>query len=92
MRSYNAPRPPYRWQLGLLLLSLPRRFIAGRFRDVLPGGADELVPYPVGHARPRQLGGPLNHLLMLRGDADEEGGGVAPFRCLAHGLKRIAIR
>jgi hypothetical protein len=29
---------------------------------------------------------------VLGGDADEEGGGVAPFRCLVHVLERIAIR
>jgi hypothetical protein len=27
---YRGPRPPYRWQLGLLLLSLPRRLIQRR--------------------------------------------------------------
>jgi hypothetical protein len=24
---FDGPRPPYRWQLGLLLLCLPRRLI-----------------------------------------------------------------
>jgi len=28
MGYFDAPRPLYRWQLGLLLLSLPRRLIA----------------------------------------------------------------
>lgn len=27
MAYFDAPRPPYRWQTGLLLLSLPRRLI-----------------------------------------------------------------
>ena len=44
MRSFNAPRPPFRWQLGLLLLSLPRRFIPGRFRDLPPGGPYDALP------------------------------------------------
>jgi hypothetical protein len=26
MAHFNAPRPLYRWQLGLLLLGLPRRY------------------------------------------------------------------
>jgi hypothetical protein len=92
MRNFNAPRSLYRWQRGLLLLSLPRRLIAGHFGDVLPGRADEGASNPVGHARSCQLSGPLNHLLVLGSDTDEEGGRVAPFRCLAHRLKRIAIR
>jgi hypothetical protein len=31
MRSFNAPRPPYRWLLGLLFSGLPRRLIAAGF-------------------------------------------------------------
>jgi len=37
MAYFDAPRPPYRWQLGLLLLLLPRRFIAGGPRPGRPG-------------------------------------------------------
>lgn len=70
MVHFAAPRPPYRWQLGLLLLSLPRRFIPRGFRDLAPRVADEPVPYPVGQARPRQLGGLPDQLLVLGGDPD----------------------
>jgi hypothetical protein len=41
MRDFKAPRPPYRWQLGLLLLGLPRRLIPCGLRDLPPGGADD---------------------------------------------------
>lgn len=71
--SSPAPRPPYRWQRGLLLLCLPRRFIACGFRDLPPGGADQPVPYPVGQAGPRQLGGLPDQLLVLGGDPDVQG-------------------
>ena len=57
MRNFNAPRPRFRWLLGLLFAELPRRFIAGRFRDLAPSRPDEPVPDPIGQARPRQLGG-----------------------------------
>ena len=36
--------PPYRWQLGLLLQSLPRRLIPGGFRDLPAGGPDDAFP------------------------------------------------
>lgn len=32
MRQLYLPRPPYRWQLGLLIQSLPRRLIPGRLQ------------------------------------------------------------
>ena len=41
MASFNAPRPLYRWQRGLLLLSLPRRLIAACLSDFAPGGPDQ---------------------------------------------------
>jgi hypothetical protein len=50
MVHFNAPRTLYRWQRGLLLRSLPRRFIAGRFRDLPPGGSDDPLPEPIGQA------------------------------------------
>ena len=39
-----VPRPLFRWQLGLLFLSLPRRLIAGRFGDLPPSGPDDALP------------------------------------------------
>jgi hypothetical protein len=65
MGNFNAPRPRYRWLLGLLFSGLPRRFIAGRFGDLAPRGPDEPIPDPIGQARPRQLGGLPNHLFMV---------------------------
>ncbi len=55
MRHSDAPCPsrlfgPLRWQLGLLLLSLPRRLIPGCFGNLSPGGFDDPLPEPVGHA------------------------------------------
>lgn len=55
MRHLDAPCPsrlfgPLRWQLGLLLLSLPRRLIPGCFGNLPPGGFDDPLPEPVGHA------------------------------------------
>jgi hypothetical protein len=44
MAHFNATRPPYRWQLGLLLLSLPRRFIPGSLPDLAPRSADDRLP------------------------------------------------
>lgn len=41
---YAVPRPPYRWQLGLLLLGLPRRFIPGRFGDLPPSAPYDALP------------------------------------------------
>lgn len=35
-KHFDAPRALYRWQLGLLLLSLPRRFIPGGLCDLAP--------------------------------------------------------
>src|SRR5262245_6934536 len=77
---------PFRWQLGLLLLSLPRRFIAGRLRQLAAGRADEPLPYPVGHARPGQVRRLPYQLLVLGGDPDVQGRRMAPpGRNLFHG-------
>lgn len=65
MAYFSAPRPLYRWQLGNLLQGLPRRLIPGGFRDLPPGGPDQAVPYPVGQAGPRQLGGLADESLVL---------------------------
>lgn len=40
MDHFIGPRPLYRWQLGLLLLSLPRRLIPRGLSDLPAGGAD----------------------------------------------------
>jgi hypothetical protein len=54
--------------------ALPRhRFIAGGFRDLPPGDLGEPIPYPVGQARPRQLGGLLHQLFVLGCHPDIEG-------------------
>ena len=66
MAYFDVPRPPYRWQTGLLLLLLPRRLIAGALRDLPPGGADQPLPHPSGDAEPRQLGGLSDQLLVFR--------------------------
>lgn len=65
MAHFDSPRPLYRWQLGLLLLSLPRRLIPCRLCDLSPGGADQPVPDPVGQAGPRQLRGLADQLLVV---------------------------
>lgn len=45
MKTFYGPRPPYRWQRGLLLRCLPRRFIPALPGGlVLPLGIPELVP------------------------------------------------
>ncbi len=72
MAHFNAPRPLYRWQLGLLLWSLPRRFIPGGFGDLSPRDANQPVPYPVGQAGSRQLGGLADQPLVLRSHTDEQ--------------------
>jgi hypothetical protein len=56
MREPYAPRPLYRWQLGLLLQALPRRLIAVRFRDDAGGGSGPIPPRRPSSARAvRQL-------------------------------------
>jgi hypothetical protein len=70
------PRPLFRWQLGALFLSLPRRFIAGRFREVAASCPDKLIPYPVGNARSRQLRRLPYQRVMVRSQSDSYGGGV----------------
>lgn len=72
MARFNAPRPLYRWQLGLLLRSLARRFIPGSFGDLPPGRADQPVSNPVRQAGSRELGSVADQLLMLGGDTDEQ--------------------
>jgi hypothetical protein len=44
MQEPYAPRRLYRFQLGFLLLSLPRRFIPGGFRDLSARSADDALP------------------------------------------------
>jgi hypothetical protein len=44
MACLDVPRPLYRWQLGLLALSLPRRLIPGRLRDLAPSSTDDPLP------------------------------------------------
>ena len=62
----GAPHPPFRFQLGLLLLGLPRRFIPPGLRDLPPSGADEPVSNPVGQAGPRQPGGLPYQCVVVR--------------------------
>ena len=86
MAHVNAPRPPYRWLLGLLFPGLPRRLIAGRFCDLPPGDADQPVPNPDGQAGSRQLGGLPDQLFMLGSDADVQRGRMLALQGgLAHG-------
>lgn len=40
----RRPLGPFRWQFGLLLLSLPRRLIAGGFSDLPQGGPYDALP------------------------------------------------
>ena len=63
---YGGAVPMHRFLRGLLARGLPRRLIPGGFRDLPPGGADQSVPYPVGQAGSRQLGGLPDQLFMLR--------------------------
>ena len=83
MRHSSAvvPHPPFRWQLGLLAASLPRRFIPAGcsllLRQLLAGGADEPLSNPVGDAHPRPLGGLADQLPMLWGHADMQNIGVS---------------
>lgn len=75
MANFAVPRLPcplHRWQLGLLLLSLPRRFIPGSFRDLTPCGTDQSVPYPVGQTGPCEVGRLPDKSFMLRSYADEQ--------------------
>ena len=74
MAHVNAPRPRYRFLFGLLFSGLPRRFIAGRFRDLPPGGADQSISYPIGKAGPRQRGGLADEFLMLGNKTNVQGG------------------
>lgn len=77
MAHINVPRPPFRWQAGLLLLSLPRRFIASGLRDLPPGGADQSLPHPSGDADPRQLGGLTDQVFVLLKQPETEGSGLS---------------
>jgi hypothetical protein len=61
----------YRWQLGLLLLSLPRRFIPSGFCYLPSSCADQSVPYPVGQTGPCQLCRLPDKSFMLRSYTDE---------------------
>lgn len=72
MAHFNAPRPLYRWQLGLLLLSLPRRLIPADLGDLPPSRADQSVSYPVGQAGPGKLGSLSNQPFMVRSHSDEQ--------------------
>lgn len=86
MAHFNGPRPLYRWQLGLLLQSLPRRFIPSSFGDLPPGRADQPVPYPVGQADPRQRHGLADDLLVLGNQSDVQGGRVSTLQGFVHAL------
>ncbi len=68
--------PLFRWLLGLLFASLPRRFIARRFRDVLSSGADQPFPYPVGKADAQRVRGFSNQRIVLWHQPDSQGGGM----------------
>jgi hypothetical protein len=80
MDTFYGPRPLYRWQLGLLLLSLPRRLIPGSFGDLPPGRADQPVPYPVGQAGPCHLGSLPDQLLVLGDQPDVQSRRMPTFR------------
>ena len=43
MAIFYGPRPLYRWQRGLLLLSLPRRLIPRGLRDLAARSADDAL-------------------------------------------------
>lgn len=64
-RPAVRPRSPFRWVLGLLLASLPRRGIPLALRDLFPGGADQSFSNPGRDADPRHLGRLSNQILML---------------------------
>lgn len=79
MRNFNGPRPLYRWQLGLLLLNLPRRLISCGLSDFPARRANEPVPYPVGQARSRQLGSLPDQRFMVWDQSNVQRGRVPPF-------------
>ena len=64
-QRYGGAVPMHRFLLGLIARGLPRSTIPGGFGDLASSDADEPVPYPVGQARPRQLGGLADQLLMI---------------------------
>ncbi len=70
---------PYRWQLGLLLPGLPRRLIPGGFRNFPAGGADDALPEPVRQAHSCQRRRLPNQSIVLRQEADSQGGRVGAF-------------
>jgi hypothetical protein len=72
MRNFNAPRPRprFRWLLGLLFSGLPRRCIAGRFRDLAPSCADDPFAQPVGQAHPCQGRRFTHQGVVLRQESD----------------------
>lgn len=73
---YRSPRPPFRWQLGLLWPGLPRRPIdplaALRLhrRQLRLRGPDKPVSDPTGQGPAVQLGRPLEQLLFCRLDTE----------------------
>ena len=76
MDHFNGPRPLYRWQLGLIALSLPRRLIprglllplAGIGLKLRASCPVEAVPDPVGQGPVVLVRCSLTHLLLLLGD------------------------
>lgn len=69
-----SPRPLYRWQLGLLLLSLPRRLIPRGFRNLAPSGTDDALPEPIGKAHSCQGSRLTDQGVMLWQETDSQGG------------------
>ena len=81
--SPSRPLGLFRFQAGLLLLSLPRRFIPGGLSDLPPSGADQSLPNPRGDADSRQLGRLSDQLLLLGEESDAEGGCLGLVFCFA---------
>jgi hypothetical protein len=65
MRHSISFIPPYRWQLGLLFLGLPRGLIAAGLGNLAPRGAHQPLANPCRNADPRQAGGLADQLFLL---------------------------
>jgi hypothetical protein len=97
MGYFDAPRPLYRWQLGLLWLSRARSLIPRSLAHLPPGGADKPLPNPGGNADPRQAGRLADQLLLLGEHAEAEGDGLRTV-CLGSGhaiivgLKTLVVK
>jgi hypothetical protein len=81
-----TPRPPYRWQLGLLFQGLPRRFIpdlavrtlalrldGSQLSQLSPGLPDRKGSKPCGPVESGQLCGSIHHLQVLRLEPENDG-------------------